>query len=230
MYRMKVYLINGSPRKNMNTAQLIESAKNGAESEGAETEIIHLYDYCYRGCINCFACKKVYNNTNGLCNYRDELHPVLRKMQQADAIIVGAPIYFGYMNAQTRAFIERLVFPIHTYLIDEWTGERIKIIKRVIPTGLIFSMNNPEWKVRNISQYSSMLINGNIFEQEFGYNEMIYAYDTCQFDDYSKYEVNIFDESDKLKHHQEHFPKDLNNAKELGINLVRKVKELNGAI
>ena len=105
---MKIILINGSPRKNMNTAKLIESSKNGAENEGAETEIIHLYDYCYKGCVNCFACKRVGNKTRGLCDYRDELRPILEKIQIADAIIIDAPIYFGYMNAQTRAFIERL--------------------------------------------------------------------------------------------------------------------------
>ena len=134
------------------------------------------------------------------------------------------------MNAQTRAFIERLIFPIHSYLVNEWTGERIKIIKKIIPTGLIFSMNNSEWKVRNRGQYSSMIMNGHILEQEFGYNEMIYAYDTYQFDDYSKYEANIFDESDKLKRHEEHFPKDLQNAYELGRHMVQKVKEFGGLV
>ena len=224
---MKIFLINGSPRKNMNTAELLLKSKEGAEAEGAENELINLYDFCYRGCVNCFACKRINNNTNGLCDYNDELRPILQKLQNADGIIIGAPIYFGYMNAQTRAFIERLIFPIHSYLVDEWTGEKVKILKRVIPTGLIFSMNNSEWKVRNMSQYSSMVINGHILEQEFGYNEMIYAYDTCQFNDYSKYEVNIFDEADKLKHHEEQFPKDLQNAFKLGQNIVRKIKRIN---
>ena len=225
---MKVFLINGSPRKNMNTAQLINSAKRGAESEGAETELIHLYDYCYKGCGNCFACKKVGNQTQGLCDYNDELRPILEKLTTANSIIIGAPIYFGYANAQTRAFIERLIFPIHSYLVDNWTGEKIKILKKVIPTGLIFSMNNSEWKVRNMSQYTSMLINGHILEQEFGYNEMIYAFDTCQFNDYSQYEANIFDESDKLKHHEEQFPKDLKQAFELGRHMVQKTREFQG--
>ena len=223
---MKIFLINGSPRKNMNTAELLLKAKEGAETEGAETEVVNLYDFCYRGCMSCFACKRIGNSTNGLCDYNDELRPILKNMQRADGIIIGAPIYFGYMNAQTRAFMERLIFPIHSYLVDEWTGERIKILKRVIPTGLIFSMNNSEWKVRNMSQYSSMIINGHILEQEFGYNKMIYAYDTCQFNDYSKYEVNVFDEADKLQHHEKEFPKDLQNAFNLGKNITRKVKEI----
>ena len=54
---MKVIAFNGSPRKNWNTAMLLEKALEGAKSEGAETELIHLYDLNYNGCISCFACK-----------------------------------------------------------------------------------------------------------------------------------------------------------------------------
>jgi len=54
---MKVMAINGSPRKNWNTATLLEKALEGAASEGAETEIVHLYDLEFKGCTSCFACK-----------------------------------------------------------------------------------------------------------------------------------------------------------------------------
>ena len=54
---MKVLGFNGSPRKNWNTAMLLEKALEGAASEGAETELIHLYELNYKGCISCFACK-----------------------------------------------------------------------------------------------------------------------------------------------------------------------------
>ena len=51
---MKVIAINGSPRKKWNTATLLEKALEGAETEGAETEIIHLYDLNFKGCKSCF--------------------------------------------------------------------------------------------------------------------------------------------------------------------------------
>jgi multimeric flavodoxin WrbA len=54
---MKVIALNGSPRKKWNTATLLKHAVDGAASNGAETELIHLYDYNYKGCISCFACK-----------------------------------------------------------------------------------------------------------------------------------------------------------------------------
>jgi len=54
---MKVMAFNGSPRKKWNTATLLEKALEGASSKGAETELIHLYDLNYKGCISCFSCK-----------------------------------------------------------------------------------------------------------------------------------------------------------------------------
>lgn len=54
---MKIIAINGSPRKNRNTATLLNKALEGAASQGAETELIHLYDLNYKGCVSCFACK-----------------------------------------------------------------------------------------------------------------------------------------------------------------------------
>ncbi|GAB6266704.1 MAG: hypothetical protein STSR0001_21510 [Methanothrix sp.] len=53
----RVIAINGSPRKTWNTTTLLENALRGAESAGAKTELVHLYDLEYKGCTSCFACK-----------------------------------------------------------------------------------------------------------------------------------------------------------------------------
>jgi multimeric flavodoxin WrbA len=53
---MQLIAINGSPRKNWNTAKLLEQAIEGAKSLGAQTELIHLYDLNFQGCTSCFAC------------------------------------------------------------------------------------------------------------------------------------------------------------------------------
>ncbi len=50
---MKVFAFNGSPRKEWNTATLLKKALKGAEPPGAETELVHLYDLKYKGCISC---------------------------------------------------------------------------------------------------------------------------------------------------------------------------------
>lgn len=55
--KVKAMFFNGSPRKNKNTADMLQSAMHGAEAAGAETELIHLYDIDFKGCKSCFACK-----------------------------------------------------------------------------------------------------------------------------------------------------------------------------
>lgn len=74
---MKVYAINGSPRKSWNTAMLLENALKGAAAQGAETELIHLYDLNFKGCTSCFGCKLKGGKSYGKCAMRDDLTPVL---------------------------------------------------------------------------------------------------------------------------------------------------------
>ena len=63
----KVMIINGSPRKNFNTAKMLKEAARGAEDAGAETEIINLYDLSFKGCISCLVCKRKGVEQKGLC-------------------------------------------------------------------------------------------------------------------------------------------------------------------
>ena len=58
----------------------------------------------------------------------------------------------------------------------------------------------------------------------FGYCETLYAYNTYQFNDYSRYDFTLFDEADKRKYRDEHFSIDLQNAFDLGKRLVEKAK------
>ena len=83
---MKVLAINGSPRKNHNTATLLQHALDGAKSAGAETEMIHLADYKYSGCISCFACKRKGTKFIGKCAVNDELTPILEKAMASKAM------------------------------------------------------------------------------------------------------------------------------------------------
>ncbi|MBQ3446599.1 MAG: flavodoxin family protein, partial [Synergistaceae bacterium] len=109
---MKALFVNGSPRKNWNTYKMLESAMKGASDSGAETELVNLYDSPAKGCISCFACKVKNSKTNGLCAYRDSLTPILQKALESDIIVAGSPIYFSNVTALTRAFLERLMFPV----------------------------------------------------------------------------------------------------------------------
>lgn len=63
----KVIVLNASPRKNFNTAQMLKKAQKGAESTGAGVEYFNLYDYNFLGCRSCFACQRKGSTTEGIC-------------------------------------------------------------------------------------------------------------------------------------------------------------------
>ena len=123
---MKALFLNGSPRKNFNTSQMLNRAMEGAADVGAATEFINLFDYEFTGCRSCFACKIKNSKTNGVCAIRDSIRPVIEKAQEADVIVIGSPVYFGYPTGQVRNLVERLLFPLDTYLIDD-NGTRVKV-------------------------------------------------------------------------------------------------------
>ena len=86
--RMKTIILNGSPRKSWNTAMMLREAQKGAESVGAETEYIDLYDLDYVGCRSCMACKRK-GAQRCKCFWKDDLSPVIDRIFEADALISG---------------------------------------------------------------------------------------------------------------------------------------------
>lgn len=217
----KVLVLNGSPRKNFNTAKLLQETKKGAESTGAEVEYINLYDLNYKGCMSCFACQRKGSATNGVCAIKDDLRPVLEKCIEADAIIIGTPVYFSYPTSMFRSFIERLMFANHTYMVDSETGGLKRGLNKIIPTGVIYTMNCPEDLAGKINYDIILEENTKSLNHIMGYAESLYAYDTYQFADYSKYNCDLFDETVKAKVREEQFPKDLEKAFNLGKKLAQ---------
>ena len=216
---MEIIAINGSPRKTKNTATLLEKAIEGAASKGAKTEIVHLYDIDFKGCISCFACKLKNCPKPGVCLYKDDLTHVLEKCMKADAIIIGSPIYFWDATGETRSFLERLMFPVLTYT-EGYKG----LLEREIPIGLIYTMNVTEEFLQQ-SGYKSLFEPTKAgLARLFGYSQELYSYDTVQFDDYSKYLCTVVDEDKKKQAMQKQFPVDCENAFRLGVQLVAQVQ------
>ena len=221
---MEALFVNGGPRKGCNTHKMLESAMKGAADAGAEAELVHLYDFAFKGCVSCFACKVKGSKTNGLCAFKDALTPTLEKARGADVIVIGSPVYYSYPTGPTRSCLERLMFPVDTYLVNETRGERGRFLKKTIPTAMIYTMNCPDWFMEK-AQYPTLLsINSKELERTFGYSEALYSCDTYQFSDYSRYDVNMFKEEDKARHRDGPFPKDLQSARELGKRLAEMAK------
>ena len=213
---MNVIAFNGSPRKkNWNTVTLLESALKGAAASGAETELVNLYDLNFSGCISCFSCKKMNRKVNGVCAVNDDLTAVLERVRNADALIVGTPVYYGAESAATRALLERLLFPYNNYSKDLKSQ-----FPRVINTALIYTMNVGLEDVKTYGYEQHFNLTKTMLDRHFGPCELFLSVDTMQYSDYSKYESEKFDAEAKLKRHEEIFPKECEKAFDLGKRLV----------
>lgn len=216
-------LINGSPRKNWNTAKILQKIQEGAESAGVETKIVNLFDYKFHGCKSCFACKLKNSKTNGICAIRDELRPLLEEVLAADSFVIGTPIYFGAPTGQVKSFFERLAFPNLSYELDENDNQK-KLLNRTVPTAFVCTMGAPPDYFKQMNYDTLLGINGYFLQHIFGDNENLYVSDTYQFSDYSRYAVNDFIAEHKKDMLENQFPKDLQAAFELGQRLAQKIK------
>jgi multimeric flavodoxin WrbA len=212
---MKVMAFNGSPRKKWNTATLLEKALEGAISKGAKTELIHLYDLNYKGCISCFACKSKHGKNYGRCVVKDDLTPVFKKVEKADAVILGSPIYFGTVSGEMKSFMERLLFPYLTY-----TNPPGSLFPGKIKTGFIYTMNVTEKIMREWGYIEYFKRNEMILRRIFGDSEYLCSFDTYQFDDYSKVVATRFEPKKKAQRRKEVFPIDCQKAFDMGARFA----------
>ncbi len=102
---MNVIAVNGSARKDGNTALLLRHALREIETEGIATELVQLSGMTIRGCTACFRC---FANRDRLCAVKnDDVNGVIGKMDAADGILLGSPTYFADVTAETKALVDR---------------------------------------------------------------------------------------------------------------------------
>jgi len=102
---MKVLAINGSARKDGNTAILINLALKELEREGVQTELVQLAGLNLAGCIACYKC---FENKDKHCAVKnDEMNGIIDKMVAADGLVLGSPTYFANVTVNLKAVIER---------------------------------------------------------------------------------------------------------------------------
>lgn len=102
---MKALLINGSPRANECTYTALNKLRNTLESEGIETELLHIGNKNIRGCIACRKCREI-----GKCVFDDIVNEVAPKLAEADAFVIGAPVYYASPAGGAILFLDRLFF------------------------------------------------------------------------------------------------------------------------
>ena len=208
---MNVIGINGSPRKQWNTATLVTKALEGAAAAGATAELFHLYDLDFKGCKSCMACKTRGGHSYGRCVLKDDLEPVLQKIATADGLIIGSPIYFGTVTGETRSFLERLLFPYLTYTVPYGT-----LFSQKMKTGFIYTMNVTEERSKEFGYEQIFKTNERYTQMLLGPAESLCVYDTCQVDDYSKVVIESFDPLHKAARRTDVLPVECQRAFALG--------------
>ena len=208
---MKAIILNGSPRKNWNTALMLKSAQKGAEFVGAEVEYINLYDLNYTGCRSCLACKR-----KGIekckCFWKDDLSPLIDRIFSSDVLIIGSPNYLGNITSQVQALMERLHFCALSY--DDYSN----YFQGNINTAVILTMNAgrdfyDKWYKESMAKQLAPLkgLNGSL--------EIYPCCDTLQVSDYSRYDMAGFNEEHKKTMREKQFPHDLAEAFSIGARL-----------
>ena len=210
----KIIVIDGGPRKNFNTASMLQKFAEGAMSlsDKIEVKTVRLYGLDYKGCMSCMACK-VKGKASNICKFKDALTPVLEEIAEADGLALGSPIYFGDVTGQMRTFLERLAFPWLSYNDYSLTAP-----KRM-PVVLMETMNGP--RERNNSQgYGSMEY---CIQTTLGEPERLVAYNTYQVKNYERFELASFSEEAKRQWRDEHWERDLQKAFDAGKQMAEKI-------
>lgn len=104
---MKALLVNGSPKVNGCTYTALTELEKSLVAEGIETEIIHVGNKDIRGCIACWKCL---STGSGTCVFDDIVNEVAPKLAEADAFVVGSPVYFGSPAGGVVSFLDRLFY------------------------------------------------------------------------------------------------------------------------
>ena len=213
----KLIAVNGSPRRGENTAQLLQHAMLGAEEAGAQTEIVNLYSLNFKGCVSCFACK-LKGREHGKCAMKDELSPVLEKIKEADAIVLGSPIYFMNISSGMAAFLERMLFSNYLYTVNNPS-----VFPKAMPSAFFYTMNVAEEGAAQFHLEEKIGFYDVAMENMLKVKPMrLCAYNTLQFKDYAKYEASMFSEEDKRAYREANWAGLCDKAKQIGRELINK--------
>ena len=103
---MNILIIKGSPRKKGLISQMLDMMREVAEKKGDQVQTVYINDLSIKPCIGCMACR-----TKLKCSIaEDDSQLTLRMIQDADAVIMGAPCYWGNIPGQMKLLFDRIVY------------------------------------------------------------------------------------------------------------------------
>ena len=134
---MNVLILNGSPRKNGNTSHALRAIEDGLKRNHT-VESLNVYDFTFRPCRNCDACKR----NGGNCIQADDTVKIINKITDADLIIFGSPVYWWGITAQMKDVVDKF------YSRDDESKPALRTRKKI---GIVAcgadSLTNPEYKL-----------------------------------------------------------------------------------
>jgi len=162
---MKVLGINGSPRKNGNTHEMIVKVFEVLKAEGIQTELIQVGGKKIKGCI---ACLKCFENKDKRCSVKNDIfNEIFEKMIDANGLILGSPTYFTDVSAELKALIDRsgLVAVANEGLFRHKVGAAVVAVRRGGGVHVFDTINH-------LFQMSQMFVVGSTYwNLGFGYDK-----------------------------------------------------------
>ena len=113
---MKILAVNGSPRgAKGNTERILQPFLAGAREAGAETEVVYLKGKKINHCLGCFTC---WIKTPGVCVHKDDMPPLLEKLEAADVVIFATPLYVFTVSGLMKDFMDRMIPRLQPHIVQ----------------------------------------------------------------------------------------------------------------
>ncbi len=153
---MKIIAFNGSPRKDGNTAILLQEVLKQFAAPEFETELVHIGGQAIRGCIACGRCVEMQNQKCAISS--DSINDYIQMALAADAVLLGSPTYFADVTAEMKAFIDRvgMVGMVNGAIFQRKPGAAVIAVRR---GGSVHAFDT----INHFFQISQMLVVGSSY-------------------------------------------------------------------
>ena len=159
---MKVLLLNGSPHPNGTTFRALLEVAKALNENGVETEILTVGDKQIVGCDVCGGCSR-----QDKCVKNDIVNEVIEKINQADGLVVGSPVYYASINGSLKSLLDRVFFAKRSFANKP--AAAVAVARRAGTTATL-DIINKYFMISNMpvvsSQYWNMVFGSNATQAE----------------------------------------------------------------
>lgn len=102
---MNIFVLNGSPRPNGNTAAMVAAFTEGATEKGHQVSVVNV---CRKKIAGCLACEYCHTKGNGRCIQQDDMQEIYPVLEEAEMIVLASPVYYHSVTGQLQCAINRI--------------------------------------------------------------------------------------------------------------------------